>query len=90
MLYTYLFSTAIFMLTVLLRACILQTVIAELANCKPPPLPRPRCTRLSTFFHPYSVHLSNARVNQYLHSFIPYTVHSRNVFLCLFFQLPMT
>ena len=32
-----------------------------------------RCTRLSTSSHPYSVHLSNARVNQYLHSFIPYT-----------------
>ncbi|ORD92879.1 hypothetical protein ECANGB1_2401, partial [Enterospora canceri] len=46
---------------------------SELANCMPPPLPRPRCTRLSTSSHPYSVHLPNARVNQYLHSFIPYT-----------------
>ena len=42
------------------------------ANCMPLPLPRPRCTRLSTFFHPYSVYIPNARVNQYLHSFIPY------------------
>ena len=46
---------------------------SELANCMPPPLPRPRCTRLSTHSHPYSVHLPNARVNQYLYSFIPFT-----------------
>ena len=46
---------------------------SELANCMPPPLPRPRCTRLSTFSHPYSIQLTNARVNQYLHSFIPFT-----------------
>ena len=46
---------------------------SELANCMSPPLPGPRCTRLSTCSHPYSVHLSNARVNQYLHSFIPFT-----------------
>ena len=45
----------------------------ELGNCVPSPLPRPRCTRLSTSSHPYSVHLPNARVNQYIHSFIPYT-----------------
>ena len=45
---------------------------SELANCMPPSFPRPRCTRLS-ISHPYSVHLSNTRVNQYLHSFIPYT-----------------
>ena len=45
----------------------------ELAACLPPPLPRPRCTRLSSHSHPYSVHLTNARVNQYLHSFIPFT-----------------
>ena len=30
-------------------------------------------TRLSTSSHLYSVHLPNARVNQYLHSFIPCT-----------------
>ena len=45
---------------------------SELTNCIPPTLPRPRCTRLSSS-HPYSVHLSNTRVNQYLHSFIHYT-----------------
>ena len=45
---------------------------SELANCMPPSLPWPCCTRLSTS-HPYSVHLPNARVNQYLHFFIPYT-----------------
>jgi len=46
---------------------------SELANCMPPPLPRPRCTRLSTLSHPYAVQTPNARVNQYLHSFIPST-----------------
>ena len=46
---------------------------SDLANCMPPLLPRPRCTRLSSFSHPYSVHLSNARVNQYSKSFIPFT-----------------
>ena len=45
----------------------------ELANCMHSPLLQPRCTRLSTSYHPYSVHLYNARDNQYLHSFIPYT-----------------
>ena len=49
---------------------------------------RPRCTRLSAS-HPYSVHLSNVRVNQYLHSFIPYTGKLWNS-LPLFFHLPMT
>ena len=45
------------------------------ANYMPPSLLRLRCTRLSTrtSSHPYSVHLSNERVNQYLHAFIPYT-----------------
>ena len=46
---------------------------SELANCMPPSLPRPRCTRLSTSSYPYSVNLSNARINQYLHSLIPIT-----------------
>ncbi|XP_050710739.1 uncharacterized protein LOC126995293 [Eriocheir sinensis] len=27
---------------------------SELANCMPPPLPRPQCTRLSTHAHPYT------------------------------------
>ena len=42
-------------------------------------LPRPRFTRLSTSSHAYSVHLSNARVDQYLHFFIPYTGKLWNV-----------
>ena len=42
---------------------------SELANCMPPLLMRPRCTRLSTYSHPYSVQIPYARVNQYLHSF---------------------
>ena len=46
---------------------------SELANCMPPPLRRPRCTRLSTYSHPFSVQPSNARINQCLHSFIPFT-----------------
>ena len=46
---------------------------SELANCLPLSLLRPSYTRLSTSSHPYSVYLPNARVNQYLHSFIPYT-----------------
>ena len=46
---------------------------SKLANCMPSHLPWPRCTRHSTFSHRYSVHLPNARVNQHLHSFIPYT-----------------
>ena len=57
---------------------------SELANCMPTHLPRPRCTRFSTSSHPYFVHLSNARVNQYLHSFIPYTGKLWNS-LCLFY-----
>ena len=63
---------------------------SELANYLPSPLPRPRCTRLSTSSYPYSVHLYNTRVNQYLHSFIPYISKLWNSLLCLFFHLPMT
>ena len=51
---------------------------SKLANCMRPLLPRLRCTRLSTSFHPSSVYLSNARFNQYLHSFISYTCKLRN------------
>ena len=43
---------------------------SEFANCIPSPLPRARCTRLSTSSHPYSVHLPNASI---FHFFIPYT-----------------
>ena len=45
---------------------------SQLANCMPPSLPRPRFTKLSTS-HPFSVHLSNARINQYFNSFTPFT-----------------
>ena len=45
----------------------------ELINCMPPPLPWSRRTRLSISSHSYFVHFSFARVNQYLHSFIPFT-----------------
>ena len=46
---------------------------SDLANCMPPLLPQPRCTRLASSSHPYSVYLSNARVNQYFQSFIPFS-----------------
>ena len=46
---------------------------SDLANCMPPLLPRPHCTRLASSSHPYFVHLSNARVNQYSQSFIPFS-----------------
>ena len=46
---------------------------SELANYMPPSFSQPHCTRLSTSFHSYSVHFCNARVNQYLYFFIPYT-----------------
>ena len=46
---------------------------SELVKCMPLPLPRPRCTKLSTSFHPNPVYLSNERINQYLQSFISYT-----------------
>ncbi|MPC17383.1 hypothetical protein E2C01_010237 [Portunus trituberculatus] len=39
----------------------------------PPLLLWPRFTWLSSSSHPYSVHLSNARVNQYFQSFIPFS-----------------
>ena len=45
---------------------------SELATYMPLSLPWPRCTRLSTSSHPCSIHLSNARVNQYLHFFVSY------------------
>ena len=45
---------------------------SELANCMPPLLPRPRCTRLSTFSHPYTVQIPYTRVNQHRDSFLPF------------------
>ena len=66
----YLSSTVIFLLTALL-------------NCMPSHLPRLRCTRLSTSSHPYSVYLPNARFNQYLQSFIPYSETQKlSSFIC--------
>lgn len=46
---------------------------SELVNWMPPPLPRPRCTHVSTLAHPYTVEIPHAKVNQYLLSFIPFT-----------------
>ena len=46
---------------------------SEFANCMPIHNPRPRRTRLSTSSHVYFLHFPNARVNQCIHSFIPYT-----------------
>ena len=46
---------------------------SDLANCVPPLLPRPYCTRLASSSQPYSIQLSNERVNQYFQSFIPFS-----------------
>ncbi len=46
---------------------------SELANCKPPLLPRPRCTKLTSQAHPSTVQILYGRVDQHLHSFIPVT-----------------
>ncbi len=46
---------------------------SELANCMPPLLPRPRCTRLSLQAHSYAVQTLYARVNQCLFSFFSLT-----------------
>ncbi|MPC35746.1 hypothetical protein E2C01_029179 [Portunus trituberculatus] len=58
--YLFLSFIAIFMLTVLL---ILLTAL----------LTASLHTRLSSSSHPFSIQLSNARVNQYSKSFIPFT-----------------
>ena len=66
---------------------------SDLANCMPALLPLPRCTRLASFSHPpYSVHLSNARVNQYSQSFIPLSGKLWNspcfcISICLWLEL---
>ena len=45
---------------------------SKLANCTSPPIHHPHCTKLS-IMSPYYGHLSDARVDQHLYSFIPYT-----------------
>ena len=60
MLHLYLSSTVIFMLTALLNL---------LTTCFPPPA----ASLHKTFNFCSSLFCPNARVNQYLHSFIPYT-----------------
>lgn len=40
--------------------------------------PQFRDTRLSSYPHPYSVHLANVRANQYLYSVIPFISNLRN------------
>ena len=81
MLHLYLFSTV----------CYFNAdCSSELANCMPPFLLWTCCANLFTFSHSYFVHLSNARVNQYLHFLSLTLVNSGTLFLCLFFHLPMT
>ncbi len=46
---------------------------SEVANCMPPLLPRPRCTRLSSQAHPFTVQIPYVRVDQHLYSFITVT-----------------
>ena len=53
--------------------CFRANCSSDLANCMPPLLPRSCCTKLASSSHPYSVYLSNARVNQYSQSFIPFS-----------------
>ena len=62
---------------------------SELANCMPPHLPPPRCTRLSTS-HPYSVHLPNTRIGSIFSLSSLTLVNSGILFHCLFSHLPMT
>merc|ERR1711914_50591 len=46
---------------------------SDLRSCVPPLLRRPRYTRLSVTSHPFSVEIPLTRVNQYNHSFFPFT-----------------
>ncbi|KAL7633439.1 UNVERIFIED_CONTAM: hypothetical protein RMT77_016310 [Armadillidium vulgare] len=43
---------------------------SELSRRIPPPLRRPCATRLSTQSHPFSVQLSDPRLNRYAHSYM--------------------
>src|ERR1044072_6325135 len=43
---------------------------SELSRCIPPPLRRARATRLSTQYHPFSVQLSDPRLNRYALSYM--------------------
>ncbi|KAL7631063.1 UNVERIFIED_CONTAM: hypothetical protein RMT77_018639 [Armadillidium vulgare] len=43
---------------------------SELSRCIPPPLRRARTTRLSTQSHPFSVQLSDPRLNRYALSYM--------------------
>ena len=61
---------------------------SELANCMPPPLPRPRCTRLSTHSHPYSIFLMQELISIFTLSSLS-LVNSGTLFLFLFFHFPM-
>ena len=70
MLHLYLFSTAIFMLTALLN--ILTALLNLLTACLHPSYGF-AAQGFLLLTYPYSVHLSNAGVNQYTHSFIPNT-----------------
>ena len=63
---------------------------SDLANCMPPLLPRPRCTRLASSCHPYSLHLPNAKVIQILSLSSLSLVNSETLSLLLHFHLRMT
>lgn len=70
--------------------CFHANFSSDLVNCISSILPPPRCTRLSTFFHPYSVDFCNERVNQYFRSFILFSVNSGIPCLFLYIHLLMT
>ncbi|KAL7639216.1 UNVERIFIED_CONTAM: hypothetical protein RMT77_010750 [Armadillidium vulgare] len=59
---------------------------SELSRCIPPPLRRARATRLSTQSHPFSVQLSDPRLNRYAQSFIYSTGKTWNTLPLSFFQ----
>ena len=63
---------------------------SDLVNCMPPLLPQLRYTKLASSSHPYSDHLSNARINQYSQSFIPFSGKLSPcfcIFTCLWLEL---
>ena len=76
MLHVHLFSSAIFLLTTLLKL---------LTACLHPS--HGLTAQGFLFLHPYFVHLSNAYVNQYQYLTL---VNSGILLLYLFFHLPMT
>src|ERR1044072_3126891 len=62
---------------------------SELSRRIPPPLRRALATRLSTQSHPFSVQLSDPRLNRYAHSYMYSTGKVWNTLPSTIFQLPI-